>query len=191
VITGVDSGMGPTKRHGNLWRTVGEMVEGGYPATEALTAATSLRGRGLRPRSGDGAARAGPCCRCPRGGRRPVPGRLHAEQPPRGPGERSPGAARKQRSHQRTLTRHASRASHGRMGPRSLPSRLGRSVTRRLMRWRRVPAGRSRRYPRGGGGGRDDGGAGVREPRRPRPGPPAAGASAEPTPDQFLDLPRT
>jgi imidazolonepropionase-like amidohydrolase len=42
VIAGVDSGMGPTKRHGNLWRTVGEMVEAGYPPAEALAAATSV-----------------------------------------------------------------------------------------------------------------------------------------------------
>jgi imidazolonepropionase-like amidohydrolase len=42
VVTGVDSGMGPFKAHGNVWRTVGEMVEGGYPVAEALTAATSL-----------------------------------------------------------------------------------------------------------------------------------------------------
>ena len=42
VITGVDSGMGPPKRHGNAWRTVGELMEGGYPADEALAAATSL-----------------------------------------------------------------------------------------------------------------------------------------------------
>ena len=42
VVTGVDSGMGPMKRHGNAWRTVGEMVEGGYPVAEALAAATSV-----------------------------------------------------------------------------------------------------------------------------------------------------
>lgn len=42
LITGVDSGMGPQKRHGNLWRTVGEMVEGGYSAADALAAATSV-----------------------------------------------------------------------------------------------------------------------------------------------------
>jgi len=42
VITGVDSGMGPPKRHGNAWRAVGELVEGGYPVDEALAAATSL-----------------------------------------------------------------------------------------------------------------------------------------------------
>lgn len=42
VLTGVDSGMGPTKRHGNAWRTVGELVDGGYSVTEALTAATSV-----------------------------------------------------------------------------------------------------------------------------------------------------
>jgi len=34
--------MGPTKRHGNAWRTVGELVEGGYPVAEALAAATSV-----------------------------------------------------------------------------------------------------------------------------------------------------
>ena len=42
MITGVDSGMGPPKRHGNAWRTVGELIEGGYPVDEALAAATSL-----------------------------------------------------------------------------------------------------------------------------------------------------
>jgi imidazolonepropionase-like amidohydrolase len=42
VVTGVDSGMGPPKRHGNAWRTVGELVEGGYSVAEALAAATSL-----------------------------------------------------------------------------------------------------------------------------------------------------
>ena len=41
VITGVDSGMGPPKRHGNAWRTVGELMEGGYPVEEALAAATA------------------------------------------------------------------------------------------------------------------------------------------------------
>ena len=42
VVTGVDSGMGPAKRHGNAWRAVGEMVDAGYPAAEALATATSL-----------------------------------------------------------------------------------------------------------------------------------------------------
>lgn len=42
VIAGVDSGMAPSKRHGNVWRTVGEQVEGGYPVAEALASATSL-----------------------------------------------------------------------------------------------------------------------------------------------------
>jgi imidazolonepropionase-like amidohydrolase len=42
VIAGVDSGMGPAKRHGNAWRTVGEQVDGGYPVSEALASATSL-----------------------------------------------------------------------------------------------------------------------------------------------------
>ena len=42
VISGVDSGMGPTKRHGNAWRVVSDQVEGGYPVAEALANATSL-----------------------------------------------------------------------------------------------------------------------------------------------------
>ena len=42
VVSGVDSGMAPPKRHGNAWRTVGELVEGGYPVAEALAAATSV-----------------------------------------------------------------------------------------------------------------------------------------------------
>ncbi|HET7174209.1 MAG TPA: hypothetical protein VFI30_08060 [Nocardioidaceae bacterium] len=57
------------------------------------------------------------------------------------------------------------------------------------------------RVPFGGGGSRGgtgrgrsfppwrgEGGAGVREPRRPRPTNPAAAATAEPEPDQFLDI---
>jgi imidazolonepropionase-like amidohydrolase len=42
VITGVDSGMAPAKQHGNVWRAVGELVEGGYPTADALAAATSV-----------------------------------------------------------------------------------------------------------------------------------------------------
>jgi len=42
VVTGVDSGMMPPKRHGNAWRVVGEMVDADYPAAEALATATSL-----------------------------------------------------------------------------------------------------------------------------------------------------
>ena len=45
VVTGVDSGMAPTKRHGNLWRVVGEMVEAGYSPAQALAAATSVTAR--------------------------------------------------------------------------------------------------------------------------------------------------
>jgi imidazolonepropionase-like amidohydrolase len=41
VVAGVDSGMAPTKRHGNVWRAVGDMVEAGYAAAEALATATS------------------------------------------------------------------------------------------------------------------------------------------------------
>jgi imidazolonepropionase-like amidohydrolase len=42
VVAGVDSGMAPAKRHGNVWRTVGEMVEAGYDTAAALAAATSV-----------------------------------------------------------------------------------------------------------------------------------------------------
>jgi imidazolonepropionase-like amidohydrolase len=42
VVSGVDSGMGPSKRHGNAWRTVGELVEAGYSVADALAASTSL-----------------------------------------------------------------------------------------------------------------------------------------------------
>jgi imidazolonepropionase-like amidohydrolase len=48
VIAGVDSGMGPAKRHGNAWRTVGEQVEGGYLVPEALASATSLAAEACR-----------------------------------------------------------------------------------------------------------------------------------------------
>ncbi|MBO0841781.1 MAG: amidohydrolase family protein [Nocardioides sp.] len=41
VVAGVDSGMGPFKPHGSAWRTVVDLVEGGYPPAEALAAATS------------------------------------------------------------------------------------------------------------------------------------------------------
>jgi imidazolonepropionase-like amidohydrolase len=42
VISGVDSRIGPTKRHGNAWRTVVEEVEAGGAAAQALASATSL-----------------------------------------------------------------------------------------------------------------------------------------------------
>lgn len=45
VITGVDSGMGPVKRHGSVWRVVEEMIMAGYPAGDALAAATSVSAR--------------------------------------------------------------------------------------------------------------------------------------------------
>ena len=61
---------------------------------------------------------------------------------------------------------------------------------------RRVPAGSGagRRRRRGGDGGwrpfpgDADGGASVREPRRPVPAPPTASAAAEPPQEQHLDL---
>jgi imidazolonepropionase-like amidohydrolase len=41
VVAGVDSGMGPIKPHGSVWRTVGEMTGAGFPVTEALATVTS------------------------------------------------------------------------------------------------------------------------------------------------------
>jgi len=54
VVTGVDSGLAPAKRHGNAWRTVGELVDAGYPVAEALAAATSVAAQacGLERESG-------------------------------------------------------------------------------------------------------------------------------------------
>lgn len=42
VVTGVDSGMGPPKRHGNVWRMAFDLVDAGYRVDEALAAATSV-----------------------------------------------------------------------------------------------------------------------------------------------------
>ena len=59
VVTGVDSGIAPTKRHGNAWRTVGELIKGGYPAEEALAAATSVAAAAVRAHGADRPAREG------------------------------------------------------------------------------------------------------------------------------------
>jgi imidazolonepropionase-like amidohydrolase len=45
LVSGVDSGMAPAKKHGNVWRTVGELVDGGYSVAQALAASTSLAAR--------------------------------------------------------------------------------------------------------------------------------------------------
>jgi hypothetical protein len=61
-----------------------------------------------------------------------------------------------------------------------VPAALRRSWGRRMLFWRRVPAGPGR----GGRPGLDDGGgAGVREPRRPYPTAPAGAAAREPADD--------
>jgi imidazolonepropionase-like amidohydrolase len=54
VVSGVDSGMAPPKQHGNVWLTVVDMVEAGYPVAEALAAATSVAAQacGLGNRTG-------------------------------------------------------------------------------------------------------------------------------------------
>jgi imidazolonepropionase-like amidohydrolase len=41
VVTGLDAGISPSKRHGALWFAVSELVDGGYSIAEALTTATS------------------------------------------------------------------------------------------------------------------------------------------------------
>jgi hypothetical protein len=69
----------------------------------------------------------------------------------------------------------------GKRGGGTAVLRPGRtSWWRRVLFWRRVPAGSGR--GRGGPPGRfdDGGGAGVREPRRPHPTAPAGAAAREP-----------
>jgi imidazolonepropionase-like amidohydrolase len=41
VVSGLDAGAMPAKRHGQLWRAVVELVDGGWPVEEALATATS------------------------------------------------------------------------------------------------------------------------------------------------------
>ena len=54
MISGVDSGVGPAKRHGTLALAVSELVAAGVPAATALASATSLAARacGLAGRTG-------------------------------------------------------------------------------------------------------------------------------------------
>lgn len=54
VVSGVDAGAAPPKRHGNAWRTVTELVEAGWPVEEALATATSVAAEacGLRDETG-------------------------------------------------------------------------------------------------------------------------------------------
>lgn len=42
VVSGLDAGAMPAKPHGHLWRSVAELVHGGWPADEALATATSV-----------------------------------------------------------------------------------------------------------------------------------------------------
>ena len=43
LVTGLDAGATPAKRHGHVWRAVNESVlRGGYPVAEALATATSV-----------------------------------------------------------------------------------------------------------------------------------------------------
>lgn len=42
VVSGLDAGAAPTKRHGNLWRAVSDLVAGGWPVDAAVATATSV-----------------------------------------------------------------------------------------------------------------------------------------------------
>ncbi len=42
VVSGLDAGAMPAKLHGHLWRSVAELVRGGWPVGEALATATSV-----------------------------------------------------------------------------------------------------------------------------------------------------
>ena len=42
VVSGLDAGAMPAKPHGHLWRSIGELVRGGWPVDEALATATSV-----------------------------------------------------------------------------------------------------------------------------------------------------
>jgi imidazolonepropionase-like amidohydrolase len=42
VVSGLDAGVGPFKRHGGLWRAVADLVVGGWPVDEAVATATSV-----------------------------------------------------------------------------------------------------------------------------------------------------
>lgn len=42
VVSGLDAGAMPAKPHGHLWRSVAELVRGGWPVDEALATATSV-----------------------------------------------------------------------------------------------------------------------------------------------------
>ena len=41
VVSGLDAGAMPAKRHGQLWRAVVELVDGGWPVDEAIATATA------------------------------------------------------------------------------------------------------------------------------------------------------
>ena len=42
VVSGLDAGAMPAKQHGDLWRSVAELVRGGWPVDEAVATATSV-----------------------------------------------------------------------------------------------------------------------------------------------------
>jgi imidazolonepropionase-like amidohydrolase len=42
MVSGIDAGVSPPKAHGNVWRCVVELVDAGFPVSEALVTATSV-----------------------------------------------------------------------------------------------------------------------------------------------------
>jgi imidazolonepropionase-like amidohydrolase len=59
MVSGVDAGVSPPKEHGNVWRSVVELVDAGFPVDEALATATSVAAEECRLGDLTGRLRAG------------------------------------------------------------------------------------------------------------------------------------
>ncbi|MBF4767050.1 amidohydrolase family protein [Nocardioides agariphilus] len=59
IVSGLDAGVSPPKAHGNLWRSVLELVHAGFPVEEALATATSVAADVCRLSEVTGRLRAG------------------------------------------------------------------------------------------------------------------------------------
>ena len=59
MVSGVDAGVSPPKQHGNVWRSVTELVDAGFPVAEALATATSVAAEECRLGDVTGRLRAG------------------------------------------------------------------------------------------------------------------------------------
>jgi hypothetical protein len=58
LVTGVDAGATPAKRHGIVSFALATLTEGGFSIADAIASATAVRRAGLRPRTGDRSSRA-------------------------------------------------------------------------------------------------------------------------------------